>query len=340
MSQTPNQPSRLRLLSSKDMAVEVTGVGIHTGRQTRTRITHSTDSKTLQFKCKVGDVACSAPALWTRLSGTARSTALVLRGEQRKKVELRTIEHLMAAWAVSGFLPMTVWIDTMIGPVVDGDQIELPILDGSAQGWMALLQDLRAQMVSSDLNPRSSQVMRAWKIVRPFEVGDDTKKISFLPFKKVEPRTQLKVLVDFGGQTLKQSLDCVLDWSNDRERLETFNSKIAAARTFGFKSELEDLERRGLARGGTLKNAILLDGPNVVNPEGFRFENELAAHKAIDAIGDFALLGAPLFGALILERAGHSLHTRALIEAVRQGAIQEIFFNLDTGLELPLDSLR
>ena len=342
MNRIPSQSPKLRVLGAFEVAVEVTGVGIHTGRQTRARITYPSDTKTLQFKCNVGDIECSAPALWTRLSGTARSTALVLRGEQRKKVELRTIEHLMAAWAISGFMPINVYVDTLIGPVADGDQIEVPILDGSAEGWMALFQDLATQVARQGGQQASGQrkIIRAWNVLRPFEVGDDGKKISFAPLNTLQAMTELSVLFDFGGNALKQKLSCSLDWGDDQSRLKTFNSKIASARTFGFKAELEDLERRGLARGGSLKNAILLDGQSVVNPEGFRFDNELAAHKAIDAIGDFALLGAPLFGALVFDRAGHSLHTRALIEAVRQGAIQEIFFDLETGQQMSRDSLR
>jgi UDP-3-O-[3-hydroxymyristoyl] N-acetylglucosamine deacetylase len=103
--------------------------------------------------------------------------------------------------------------------------------------------------------------------------------------------------------------------------LEGFRSRVAPARTFGFEHELVELERRGLARGGSLDNAILLREDCLVNIEGFRVPEELAAHKLLDGIGDFALLGAPLIGRIQLECAGHSMHLRAVSEAVRKGVL-------------------
>jgi UDP-3-O-acyl-N-acetylglucosamine deacetylase len=119
-------------------------------------------------------------------------------------------------------------------------------------------------------------------------------------------------------------------------------NEIAPARTFGFKRELDELVRRGLIKGASLENALLLDDNSVVNTNGFRVPQELAAHKLLDAVGDFALLGKPLLGTIELHQAGHSMHLRAVGEAIRQGVLKpailkasgELFVDDNTNDEL------
>jgi UDP-3-O-[3-hydroxymyristoyl] N-acetylglucosamine deacetylase len=126
-----------------------------------------------------------------------------------------------------------------------------------------------------------------------------------------------------------QAVDFTVDWMRLEESRQEYRRLIAPARTFGFKQELDELARRGLALGGTLDNALLLDGDQVVNEGGFKLPQELAAHKLLDALGDFALLGAPLLARIVAEKAGHSMHLRALAEAARTGALVSGSFAAD-----------
>jgi len=314
--------------------VIIEGEGIHTGRSFRVHFKRGPLGSGVIFRVEANKVSCSAPALWTRISGTSRFTALVLRGDHGQKVELRTIEHLLAAlWCLG-----TPDLEICVTPLNESDissVFEIPILDGSSESWIHFFSHHPSLFSSAPLADEERK-MACWKVERDFELLDGSKAIRFAPLDGAI--TQLMSSVDFGGQ-LQQTASFVADWRlGTFSVLKDFAEQIAAARTFGFRAELEDLARRGLAKGGTLKNAILIDGDQVVNPEGFRMKDELARHKILDAIGDFALLGAPIFGSIQLVRAGHSMHLYAVKEAVDKGVLQRGHMHLDSGLFLP-DSL-
>jgi len=300
------------------------GVGIHTGKRFRVFLARNREHDGLRFCALNGDRVFEAPALWSRLSGTARATALVLRSlgdpSHRERFELKTIEHFLAAAHILQLRGWDLCVEAM-DPLVEGEAFELPILDGSAARWLEWVEDCVG--FSSEL-----PVLRpVWKPVRHFEVRDGDKSVQIFPHAdESDTRTVISCYVSF-PRVWKQSLEFVCDWSNSRARVESFRSRIAPARTFGFENELRELERRGLARGGSLENAILLRDDSLVNAEGFRVPEELAAHKLLDGIGDFALLGAPLLGRLQLECAGHSMHLRAVSEAVRKGILVSGFID-------------
>ena len=321
----------IEALSDKRLAgfQSMAGLGIHTGGHFRVKVKLGLEGTGIRFRTLYQNQECTAPALWTRLSGTARSTALVLRGPKRAKVELRTIEHLMAAIFVMGLQDL----DIDILPIQkERDICEVPVLDGSAVEWMELLQKIdqdsrqrRGQSLSGSAAP--VPLKWAWKPVRDFDLTSEGRAVRIKPHTQGDGPLPKKTLfladVDF-GPSLKQTARFEVDWEQPGESRSRFRTLFAPARTFGFRQELEALKARGLARGGTFDNAILIDGDHIVNEGGFRIPNELAAHKLVDAVGDFALLGAPILGEIHLSKAGHSMHLLALKEAVESEALVRV----------------
>ncbi len=303
--------------SKADALTTLEGVGLHTGVRYRVKLRPNPSHRDLHFVVRLPDGnTLEAPALWTRLSGTARATALVLRGAARAKVELKTVEHFLSAALVAGLVSADLEIEAADGRALD--TYEMPCLDGSSLPWLDFVQDFQARAGSAC---RAGTGSRAWKLLRSVEVADGDKRVSLLPLEEGrEALTIIHCSVSF-PPAWKQEMDFTIDWMNVEESLREYRRLIAPARTFGFKKELDELARRGLALGGTLENALLLDDDRVVNPGGFKLPQELAAHKLLDALGDFALLGGPLLARIVAEKAGHSMHLRALAEAARTGAL-------------------
>jgi len=290
------------------------GIGLHTGRRTQLRLRGwAENSESIFFSHVVGEVDHSAPALWTRLSATSRSTSLVLRGASRRRFELKTVEHLLAAAYAVGLPPLVFQIDGLseAGDPRTEDVFEIPALDGSAAEWCTWLESCA----------RENSDRPVWIPTRSFQLVDGPRSVLIAPHADARTtRTSFRCSVDFGGPWRQQSAFS-FDWTRVVESFGRFRREIAGARTFGFQHELKSLGERRLALGGTLDNALLLDGDRIVNAEGFRLPNELAAHKLLDAVGDFALLGAPVLGEIHVQQAGHSMHLRTLEEAVRTGAL-------------------
>ena len=201
-------------------------------------------------------------------------------------VGVSTIEHLMAAFAALG-------VDNA---VVDIDGPEVPILDGSALPFVQLLD--RAGL-------REQAAVRGYiEVIEPVEVVDGDKRAALLPAQRFEAAFE----IDFPSAAIgRQRIE--LDLSED-----SFRNELACARTFGFVQEVEVLRRMGLARGGSLENAIVVDGDGVLNPEGLRLEREFVRHKVVDAIGDLYVLGAPLIGRFEARYGGHALNNRLVRE--------------------------
>jgi UDP-3-O-[3-hydroxymyristoyl] N-acetylglucosamine deacetylase len=208
-------------------------------------------------------------------------------------VRLSTIEHLMAALAALD-------IDNAI---VEVDGPEVPIMDGSALPFVQLLD--RAGRKSQDAT-------RAYiEVLETVEVQDGVKYAAIHPCDRFE----IDVEIDFASAAIGRQR--VILPVTER----SFRDELASARTFGFVQEVEALRRAGLARGGSLENAIVLDGDAILNPEGLRLKDEFVRHKALDAIGDLYVLGAPLLGRFESRYGGHALNNklvRALAE--RRGA--------------------
>lgn len=291
-----------------------TGLGLHTGKTYSVTVTTgrpegSEGGATFRFHHE--GVIYSAPAHWMRVSGTSRATALILRGPTRRRFQLHTVEHFLAAFWTSGRRDVTVDIRT---DDEVGDAIELPCLDGSALDWARGFNELESE--------RSVVERKAWKIIRSCEVADGARRVLLSPLTDPQDRGLSRFYCSTNFQGFwKQTAFYEMDWARPERTWTRFLETVAPARTFGFHSELEMLAKRGLARGASMENALLLDEDRVVNPEGLRLQNEIAAHKLLDAIGDLALTGAPLLGRIDAVEAGHSMHLRAIEEAFRTGAL-------------------
>ncbi|HEX4196357.1 MAG TPA: UDP-3-O-acyl-N-acetylglucosamine deacetylase [Caulobacteraceae bacterium] len=202
--------------------------------------------------------------------------------------EVSTIEHLMSAFAALG-------VDNA---VVELDGPELPIMDGSAGPFVELID--RAGLKRQDA-PR-----RYIEILEPIEAVDGDKSAALVPADQFEMAFE----IDFKSAAIGgQRIDMVLDEA-------AFREGVAESRTFGFLHEVEALRKAGLARGGSMDNCLVIDGDELMNPEGLRSTDEFVRHKALDALGDLYLLGAPIIGRFEGVLAGHTLNNalaRALL---------------------------
>jgi UDP-3-O-[3-hydroxymyristoyl] N-acetylglucosamine deacetylase len=208
----------------------------------------------------------------------------------RKGVLISTTEHLLSALAAAG-------VDNAF---VEIDNLEVPILDGSALPFLQLIA--RAGV-------RRQRAQRVYaKILRPVEVVEGAKRIAIYPADAFAVTYRIAFPHPLIGV---QSLDFVLGQGN-------YETEIAPARTFGFLEEAEALRKSGLVRGGSLQNAVVLSREGVLNPEGLRFPDEFCRHKVLDVIGDLTLLGHPILGHVVAERAGHAMHFALVDRLLRE----------------------
>lgn len=254
--------------------VTVHGVGLHTGKGAQLVFRPAPPDTGIYFVRRdlPGDPAIQVHA--SRVQAT--SLATVLGGES---FSVSTVEHCLSS--LSALRIDNLFID-LYGP-------EIPIVDGSALPFLKALQSVG--MVEQD-HPR-----KYCSITEPVYFSEGDKTAYVVPYNGLK----LSVSIDFphpaiGHQVLELDI-------NEK----TFEAEIAPARTFGFLKEVEALRDRGLALGGSLENAIVLDEEKVLNPEGLRFKDEFVRHKALDALGDLVTLGFPLMGHLILHKHGHDI---------------------------------
>jgi UDP-3-O-[3-hydroxymyristoyl] N-acetylglucosamine deacetylase len=200
--------------------------------------------------------------------------------------QIATVEHVMAALFGCG-------VDNADIEVSGG---ELPIMDGSAWPFVFLIEcaGIREQAAAR----------RAIAVQYPVATGDAERSASLRPAEEFS----IAVSIDYD--------ECAIACQSYRGRIaeDNFKSELARARTYGFLTDAERLRAAGLARGASLDNAVVVEGERVLNREGLRYPNEMARHKALDAIGDLYLAGAPLVGAFEAHRAGHKLYHRLLAE--------------------------
>ncbi len=262
-------------------AISYVGRGLHSAcRVTMTIKPAEVDHGIVFVRKDVHGVDNRIPARWCNTVDTRLSTVV---GNQ-DDIRVATVEHLMAAIYGCGIDNALIEID---GP-------EVPIVDGSAEPFVSLFE--QTGTVQQD------QPRKALRIHRPIRIEDDDKFMILLPSNI----PHITVDIDFPNTAIgRQSYSLNLVRKN-------FQRQIAHARTFGFKQDLETLRARGLARGGSMQNAILVDGDEILNEGGLRSENEFVRHKVLDVVGDFALLGMPIYGHLVAYRPGHALNNRLL----------------------------
>ncbi|HVO30271.1 MAG TPA: UDP-3-O-acyl-N-acetylglucosamine deacetylase [bacterium] len=295
-------PSRATI-RQKTLAHEVRfdGIGLHTGERIAVRLAPAPAGTGLVFAS--GDDRI--PARTENVVSTVLATTLGLSNGAR----ISTVEHFLAALAGMG-------VDNAI---VEIDGSELPILDGSSQIFVD--QILAAGIVEQ----RAERIV--YCVRRPFGVRDGVKEATFWP----APGFRVSYSIDFAHPAIgEQRWDGLITPA-------IFARDLAAARTFGFLKDVEMLRASGLALGGSLENAVVLDDTGVLNPEGLRFPDEFVRHKVLDAIGDLALAGMPIVGHLVAHRAGHDLNQRLVREMLADPANYEIVTARDAadrGLEL------
>ncbi len=260
--------------------VSCTGVGLHSGKPATLTLAPAPADAGVTFVRM--DLGVEIPARSAHVVDTTLSTSLAV-GSAR----VSTVEHVMAALHGMGIDDCRVEVD---GP-------EVPILDGSAAPFTCLVQEAGVKVLSAG--------KRYLVIDQPVEVRDGDK------LARLEPSETFGVefTADFGHPLItNQSFKVTL---GDR----AFEREVARARTFCFRRDIERMQAMGLARGGSLENAIVVDEFSILNPEGLRFPDEFARHKVLDAIGDLALLGLPVVGALVAVKSGHAMN-QALVRKV------------------------
>ena len=259
------------------------GVGLHTGCPVSMTIKPAAPGTGIVFVRKDAAPRLAIPADHRHVVSTDHATVLGIHDGARR-VEVSTVEHLMAAFAGLG-------VDNA---VVELDGPEVPAMDGSAAPFVRLLETVGLE---SQGKPR-----RLVRVLEPIAVSLGIGSILLEPSSRLE----LDVEIDFSHpQVARQRFRAKVDYGR-------FVKKIAKARTFGFLKEVEWLRRNGLALGGSLENAVVIGDSGVLNEEGLRFSDEFVRHKALDLIGDLYLFGAPILAKITAVRTGHALHAAAL----------------------------
>lgn len=269
-------------------AIDCVGVGVHSGRRVNLTIRPAAADQGIVFRRT--DLGREIKARFDNVADTHLCT--VLADPSMASARVGTVEHLMAALSALA-------IDNAL---IDVDGPEIPILDGSAAPFVFLLDC--AGSVELDAPRRVIEICRtvrvtakdAWAELRPLAPATRT----------AEPVLEMDLSIDFAASAIgRQSASLSLT-------PDSFRHEIASARTFAHANEVEQLRAAGMARGGSLDNAIVVDGANILNPGGLRMDNEFASHKLVDAVGDLALAGGKLHGRYVAHRTGHALNNRLL----------------------------
>jgi UDP-3-O-[3-hydroxymyristoyl] N-acetylglucosamine deacetylase len=263
-------------------SIRCRGTTLHSGERA-TMIFHPAAPDTgIVFRRSDRDGA-TLRANWRRV----RESALCTTVDDGDGLSVATIEHVMAALA-------GLEIDNA---VIELDGPEVPVMDGSSAPFVFLLEC--AGTFEQD-SPR-----RAIEVLKPIRVGDAKKSAALVPGEGLS----IDLTIDFTASAIQHQ---TLLWNFDPE---SFKTDIAPARTFGFLEDVNALRAAGLARGGSMENAIVIGEGRVLNQEGLRFPDEFVRHKVLDALGDLYLAGLPILGAFSGHRSGHAIN-RQLLEAL------------------------
>jgi len=266
-------------------AVTCSGVGLHSGQPVTITLRPAPPDTGVVFVNQTDHATASLQASIEHCVPTELCTAINGNG-----FHVKTIEHVLSALA--GLEVDNVYID------VTGN--EIPVMDGSAAPFVRLIQ--ATGVVAQD---RKQPFL---KIMAPIEVSEGSKRI------RIEPAATSRITYTIHYDhplisTQTYAFEC---------SPHAFETQIAEARTFGFLHEVQALWARGLGKGGTLDNTVVLSKDGVVNESGLRFLNEFVRHKILDLVGDFSLLGTSFIGHIIAERSGHALHTRLVQQILEQ----------------------
>ncbi|MCM2276952.1 MAG: UDP-3-O-acyl-N-acetylglucosamine deacetylase [Oligoflexia bacterium] len=271
-------------------SITLTGVGLHSGKPVKLTLRPARADQGIVFVRSDLPGSLPIPAHYRHVTNTQLATSI-----GRGQVSISTIEHLMGALQGAG-------VDNVI---VEVDGPEIPIMDGSAEPFFRAIE-----------------------------------AVGLVPQRKARPylalrrKVEIKVAEKWAVAEPSSSLEIhgSIDWDHPSIGYQEFHyieghtdfSEISRARTFGFLRDVEALKRMGLARGGSLENAVVLDDAQVLNPDGLRYSDEFARHKVLDALGDLKLAGLEIHAYFRLHRAGHDLHSQILAAIFRDPDNYEI----------------
>src|SRR5438876_1848216 len=282
--------------------VEFSGIGLHTGEHATVRILPAPADKGIVFR-RVDLDNFELLADVASVARVAYATTLMSRG-----VWIPNVEHLLSALYGVG-------IDNAY---IELDNFEVPILDGSALPYVEAIA--RVGIV------KQSRARQHIRIIKEFILNEGGKTLGIYPADTFSIRYD----IDFAHPLIgKQSLDVEFTGTN-------YADLIAPARTFGFYYEVEKLQASGLVRGGSLENAIVLTQTGMLNDTSLRFPDEFVLHKTLDLLGDFALIGQPVLGRLVANKAGHALHTRFASELLASAS----HWTVDSRTEISVSAAR
>jgi len=267
--------------------VSFNGIGLHTGCSVNVRILPAPADGGITFVRLDLPGAPRVKAGAASVVSTSYATTIGSNG-----VTVSTVEHLLAAFYGLG-------VDNAI---VELDGPEVPIMDGSASYFVEIIED--ARLIALD-KPRKYLVVK-----RPIKVADRDKYVLILPSE--EMRLTIDYNIDFSHTLLsRQSFSRLFS-------REVFRKELGSARTFGFLRDVEMLRANGLAKGGSLDNAVVIGETEILNEGGLRFPDEFVRHKVLDMMGDIALIGSPIIGRIVAHRSGHALNHRFVNEVLRR----------------------
>lgn len=273
--------------------IRATGVGLHTGDKVYLSLKPAPVDTGIVFRRVDLDPVVEIEATANNVGDTTLSTTLV-KGD----VRVSTVEHLLSAMAGLG-------IDNAY---VELSAAEVPIMDGSAGPFVFLLQSAGIE--------EQDAAKKFIRIKKEVTVQHEDKVASFLPFDGFK----VSFSIDFDHPVFHgRKVDAEIDFSTT-----SFVKEISRARTFGFMHEIEYLRSKGLARGGSVDNAIVVDEYRILNEDGLRYEDEFVKHKILDAIGDLYLLGNSLIGEFKAYKSGHALNNVLLRQLIAQEDAWEV----------------
>lgn len=280
----------VRFETTVQRPVEASGVGLHSGVPVKVRVLPAPPSTGIVF-IRTDLDGFRIPASWRHVQKVSYATSLMRQG-----VLISTTEHLLSTFYSMG-------IDNAF---IEIDNLEVPILDGSGQVWVELLRAAGLR--------ESRRRRRFLRIRRTVSVEQNGKRITIVP----SDRFLLTCDVFFphpmvGRQVVEMDVTP-----------ENYARELAPARTFGFEYELAQMRDMGLIRGATLENAVCFTRDGILNEGGLRFPDECGRHKALDLIGDLALIGRPLLGHVIAEKAGHAMHFALVSQIMNDPTLYEI----------------
>jgi UDP-3-O-[3-hydroxymyristoyl] N-acetylglucosamine deacetylase len=282
--------------------VKTIGVGVHSGTKVDLILRPAPIDTGIVFTRIDLQPAVVFPAQALQVGDTKMASTLTSEG-----AKVSTVEHLMSACAGLG-------IDNLY---IDVSAEEIPIMDGSASSFVYLLQQAGLQ--------EQSAARKFIRILKPVEIREGTGKSE--KWARLEPYDGFKLhfFIEFNHPAVDGTNQTA---EVDFEKISYVND-VARARTFGFMQDVEMLRGIGLARGGSMENAIVMDEYRILNADGLRFEDEFVRHKILDAIGDLYLIGHPLLASYIAHKSGHGLNNQLLRALLAQPDAYEIISFVD-----------